>query len=144
MMSKFNIGDKVKVTGIDPFHHGKIGTIDRISQTAEAVRVEYINGGLSWFEDKDLSLFTPTAPEQGAGEVWGKPSKVRSDDLPCGEEIERLEAENKALRVAAIAARDWIDRFGADAPIIFGGEAELWQKLNDAIQGKTADALGKE
>lgn len=37
------------------------------------------------------------------------------------------------LLAACEAAHDWLGRFGADAPIVFGGEAELATVLHAAI-----------
>jgi|SRR5581483_4340967 len=45
----------------------------------------------------------------------------------------RLIAAAPQLLAAAEVARDWFDRFGANAPIVFGGEAEVWQQLSNAI-----------
>ena len=37
----------------------------------------------------------------------------------------RLEADKRELLKFVKAAKEWFDHFGADAPIVFGGEAEM-------------------
>ncbi len=48
------------------------------------------------------------------------------------EEAQLLKAA-PALKKAAKSAASWLDRFGEHAPIAFGGEAELSEELQAAI-----------
>ncbi len=50
--------------------------------------------------------------------------------------IRELEARERRLKEAVLAALDWLDRFGAHAPIMFGGEPELYEKLRAALAGE--------
>lgn len=39
--------------------------------------------------------------------------------------IAQLEKDKRALLNYVARAKEWFDHFGADAPIVFGGEAEM-------------------
>lgn len=45
----------------------------------------------------------------------------------------KLIAASPDLLEACVSALDWINRFAGDAPIVFGGESELAEKLSAAI-----------
>lgn len=55
------------------------------------------------------------------------------------ERIAELTAQRDELLTAAIAARDWLDRFGEHAPFVFGGEGKLDKVLRKAIRRAKLD-----
>jgi hypothetical protein len=56
--------------------------------------------------------------------------------MKAAAELARLRGERAELLSACQAAYEWLDKFGAHAPIQFGGEAELSEQLCAALERK--------
>ncbi len=63
--------------------------------------------------------------------ISGHTSDKRKDPQAYADAL--LLAAAPDLLTACQTAYDWLDRFGRDAPIVFGGETEVFEQLRAAI-----------
>lgn len=59
--------------------------------------------------------------------------EFETENYQLKQQLAAVTAERDKLREAATYAMNFVDRLGADSPVVFGGEADVYHKLRAAL-----------